>query len=83
MRCAEGGQLPVQVGQAVNDELDPAIGARQRIEDFAVEDEHTPHMTRRAQRVVQRCVIVAAQVAAKPDECGIDRSRHRVSVPQS
>jgi hypothetical protein len=33
-----------------------------------VEDKGAPHLARRAQRMVQRGVVVGAQVAAQPDE---------------
>jgi putative transcriptional regulator len=65
--------------QAVADELHAPVGARQRVEDVAVEDEGAPHLARRAQRVVQRGVVVGAQVAAQPDQRGSSGLGIRVS----
>ena len=44
---AELGQVGVERLDAVADELDPPVGARQRIEDGAVEDEGAPDPARR------------------------------------
>ena len=82
LRGTEFRQLRVQVGEAVQDELHPAVGARQRIKDLAVEDEDTPDVASRPQRMVQRRMVVGAQVAAKPDQRSVNRRMHRSSVPQ-
>ena len=47
-----------------------ARGSGSRI--VGVEDERAPHLARRPQRVVQRGVVVGAQVAAEPDERAIE-----------
>ncbi len=49
---------------------------RQRVEDRAVEDEAAPDLARGAQRVVQRGVVVGAQVAAQPDQRAIQGFVH-------
>ena len=70
--AAMRAQFGVEFGQALVDEVDPAVGpARiflQRIEDFAVEDEDAVHLARQAERLVQRSLVEGAQVAPEPDQ---------------
>ena len=89
MGLAQLAQLVVQVNQAVADELDPPVLARQWRQDGGVEGEHAPNLARGAQRVVKRGVVVGAQVAAEPNQgTGQDRrgggggghGLHRLSV---
>ena len=77
---ADLGQIGVQRLDALEDELDPPVGARQRVEEGAVEDEGAPDPARRPQGVVQRGVVDAAQVAAKPDQGGVQGLLHRAAV---
>jgi len=72
VRGGQRAQLRLQPEQAVADELDAAISARQRIEDVAVEHKRTPHPPGRAQCVVQRGVVVGAQVAPQPDQGAVE-----------
>ena len=53
--------LPICVErlQAGVDEVDPAIDARQGVEDVAVEDEDAPDPPGRRQRVVKSGVVVS------------------------
>ena len=76
-RSPSARQLGVERADALADELDAPVGARQRVEDRAVEDEGAPDLARRAQRVVERRVVGDAQVAAEPDERGVEGLLHR------
>ena len=76
VRAAEQPHLPIEVGQALVNELHPPVGARQRVEDVGVEDERAPDPSRRPQGVIQRGVIVHAQVAAKPHERAVQGLVH-------
>ena len=94
----EIAQLQVQLGQTGVEELDAAVGAQaageQRIEDGAVVDKHAPDLPGRPQCVVQRRLVVDAQVAAKPCQRLVERLRrsfdqavfpccfHAASLPQ-
>ena len=49
--------------------------------DVAVENEDAPDLARRAQRVVQRGVVVGPQVAPQPDQRTVERLVHARSVP--
>jgi hypothetical protein len=72
--AAPGAQPGLQLGHAAVDEFHPPVGARrERIEDFAVEDEGAVDAPGRAQRVVEPGVVVAAQVAAEPEKRGVVR----------
>jgi hypothetical protein len=51
---AELGQLGVERLDALQDELHPPVGARQRIEQGAVEDEGAPHPARCLEGMEQR-----------------------------
>jgi len=68
----EGGQRRVEVVRALHEELDAAIGARQNIEDLGVEHECAPDLARRTQGVMERCVVVRAQVTAEPHQGGVE-----------
>jgi hypothetical protein len=86
VRRGQRAQFGVHAHQAVADELHAPVGARQRVEDVAVEDEGAPHLARGAQRVVQRGVVVGAQVAAQPDQGAVQGLVHRLqcaSVPRA
>jgi hypothetical protein len=60
MRTRQRADLPIEVDQAVTDELDTPVGTRQRVQDVGVEHEHAPHPSGLAQGVVQRGVILYA-----------------------
>jgi hypothetical protein len=76
VRGAQRPQLGVHADQAVADELHPPVGARQWVEDGAVEDERAPHLARTAQRVVQRRMVVDPQVAPQPHQGSIQALAH-------
>ena len=62
----------VQFRDRAVDELDPLVGTvLQRVQYLGVEDEHAMHLGGIGQRVVQRGVVVVAQVAAEPDQGGV------------
>ena len=73
---AERAEGAAQLVDAVANELDTPVAARQGVEDLAVEDEHAPDLARGPQGVVQRGVVVGAQIAAKPDEGTVQWSLH-------
>jgi hypothetical protein len=79
VRPGQLAQLLVEPLQAVADEFDAPVGARQRIQDRAVEHECAPHAPGRAQGLVQGGVVLGAQVATQPHERGRQRpvARHR------
>ena len=83
VRGGQRVQLRLQPDQAVADELDAAVGARQGVEDRAVEDERAPDAPGRAQCVVQRSVVVGAQVAPQPDQGGVERFGVHASAASS
>ena len=68
VRFGQGAQFRVQHRQAVAQKLHPPIGTRQGVEDGGVEDEGAPDAARAFQRLVQRGVVVHAQVPAQPDQ---------------
>jgi hypothetical protein len=74
---AEPGEIGGQGVDALDDELDAPVGARQLVEDRAVVDEGAPHLARRPEGVVEGGVIGDAQVAAEPDERGVEGLLHR------
>ncbi|GAB1459496.1 hypothetical protein MASR2M50_12700 [Thauera sp.] len=66
-----GVERRIQLDQAGVDELDAAVVARrQGVEDRGIEDEGAMHTFGKAQAMVKRGVVEAAQVAAEPDEGG-------------
>ena len=73
-----GHQVGVTLGrrQDVDMEFHPPVGARQWVEDGAVEDERAPHLARTAQRVVQRRMVVDPQVAPQPHQGSIQALAH-------
>ena len=68
--AAVAAQFGVEFGQALVDEGHPAVGngavALQRVEDVAVENKHAMHAARQAERLVQRRLVEAAQIAPEP-----------------
>lgn len=66
----ERAQRLMQLLDRVPDELDPAVGARQPVEDGAVEDEGAVDLPAMAQRLGQRGMVVDPQVPPKPHEPG-------------
>jgi hypothetical protein len=69
------GEPPERCGQRDDrfvDELDAAVRARQRVEDVAVEDEGAPDPPGRSAGVVERGMVLDAQVAAEPDQRGVE-----------
>ena len=67
-RAGERAQSLVQLHQRFPDELHPAIGAWQRIQDVAVEHEYGVDLPAVFQRVVKRRVVPHAQVAPEPHQ---------------
>ena len=62
-------EFPAQFAYAMPGEFDPAVGAaRQPIENFTVEDEYAIHATAGLKRGIQGGMVMAAQVAPKPDQ---------------
>ncbi len=76
MLPAERGQVRVERLDALDDELDPAVGSRQRVEDAAIEHEGAPDFARCLQGVEQGGVVVDAQVATKPDQRRVENLFH-------
>ena len=68
-----GFKFTVERREAFPDEFDATVGAlAQRIENIGVENEHWHHGAAGFERMVQRGVVVQAQVAAQPNQCGIE-----------
>ncbi len=80
--CAEAREIGGERVDALDDELDAPVGARQRVEDRAVVDECAPDLARCLERVVERGVVGRAQVAAEPDQGAVDLLFHGPSVPK-
>ena len=79
--CGQLLQAVVQLQHAGVDELHAPVAARgQRIQDVGVEHEGAVHALMAAQRVVERGVVVATQVAAQPHQGAGGRSRHAVAA---
>ena len=66
--AAELAQVFIELDQAADNKLHPAVGAWQGVENLAVEHEQAQHLAAVRQRLVQRLLIVRAQVAPKPDQ---------------
>jgi hypothetical protein len=66
--AAEAAQVGIELEHAGVDEADPAVVARQRIEDVAVEYEGAVSLAGRGQRAVERGMVETAQVAPEPDQ---------------
>ena len=70
--AAVRAQFGIQLGQALVDEIDPAVSlvalCLQRIENFAVENENAVDGGGQAERLVQRGLIESTQVASEPDK---------------
>ena len=80
MRQGQRRQCGVQLDQAMPDELDAPVRARQPIQNLAVKDKEAKHLPAGAQGVVQGGVVVCAQVAAKPDQTAFVRFVHAPDV---
>ena len=78
----QGRELAVELDDAGVDELDTPVRTRQWIENLGVEHEHAPDLARGAQGVMQRCMVIDAQVAPKPDQGGVQKLLHPASLPQ-
>ena len=64
-----GLQGLLQFGHASMDELDPAVGRiGQRIENLAVENKGAHHLPGAFEGMVERGMIVVAEITAKPDQ---------------
>jgi len=78
-RPAALAQRAVELDHGGVDELDPAVGGQsfveQLVQDRPVEDERAVHAPRLPQRVVQRGMVVRAQIAPEPDERGVHDGR--------
>ena len=61
-------QLGIELDQRLADEFHPAIGARQGVEDGAIEHEHADHLAAGPQRLPEGGVVVDAEIAAEPHE---------------
>jgi len=68
----ERAQLLVEVDERLVDELDPPVrlqaALEQRLQDVGIEHKDAPDALALAQRLMQCSVVVAAQVAAQPDQ---------------
>ena len=80
VRQCQRRQCGVQLDQAMPDELDAPVRARQPVQNLAVKDKQTKHLPAGAQGVVQGGVVVRAQVAAKPDQTAFVRFVHAPDV---
>ena len=80
VRLAERGQRRIERHHALLDELHAPVGPGQRAEDLGVVDEHAPDLARRPQGEVQGRVIVSPQVAAEPDERGVEDLFHAAII---
>ena len=62
-------QRAVELDQTFPNEFHTPVGRRrQRVENFAIEDERAEHLLRIVKRVRERGVVEIAEVAAEPDE---------------
>jgi len=72
---SDGTQALVQFHQGLADELDPAVGGQaafdQWIQDLGVEDEHAPDLPAGLERVVQRRIVLGAQVTPEPHQASV------------
>jgi len=67
--AAPGLQGLLQLGDAGVDERDPTVAwIGELIQDIAVENEGADYFAGEFERVIERSVIVVAQVTAKPDQ---------------
>ena len=80
MRQGQRRQCGVQLDQAMPDELDAPVRARQPVQNLAVKDKEAKHLPAGAQGVVHGGVVVCAQVAAKPDQAAFVRFVHAPDV---
>ncbi len=64
----EGVQVRVELHQRLADEFDAPVRPGQGIQNVGVEDEDAPDLAADLERVVQRCVVLAAQVATEPHQ---------------
>ena len=73
--CQQGAavfaQSAVEFAHAVPDEFDAPIGARQGVENLAVEHKSAVDAAAGAQRARQRGVIAQPQIAPEPDQVGV------------
>jgi len=67
-RAAMPAQVLVQHLQSAEDELDAPVGARQWVQDVAVQHKGAEHLVGVGQRAAQGSLVIDAQVAAEPDE---------------
>ena len=58
------------------DEVHPPVAAGQGVQNFLVEDKHTPYLAATAQRVVQRRMGMCPQIAPEPDQTIVKNSLH-------
>ncbi|MNR22933.1 hypothetical protein D3C85_1399200 [compost metagenome] len=69
-------QRRVQRGQRAQDEVDAPVRLeapfQQGIEDLAVEDKHAPYLSAVLKGIMQRRVVVGAQVAPEPDQAAFE-----------
>ena len=70
-------QAGIDLDQRLADELDPAVGAGQDVQDLGVEHEHHMHPLTVLQGMVQGGVVTHAQVAPQPDQATRKRGFHR------
>jgi len=68
--AAAPAQRVAQLGHGCVDESHAPVGARQPVEDRAVEDEGAVHALRRPERLEKPGVVLVAQVAAEPEKRG-------------
>ncbi len=77
-------QRGVQRGQRGEEEGHAAIAgqaaSQQRVDDVPIEYEYAPYPARMLEGIMQRRVVIHAQVAAKPDQCAVERTADAVRL---
>lgn len=76
--AAPGAQGGVEFDERFADELDTPVAARQLVENVAIQYENAVHPTRPAHGFGKRCVVVITQVAAEPDQHGIESAQNKI-----
>jgi hypothetical protein len=61
-------QARIQLAHTVQQKLNAPVVGRQAGQDVGIEDEYAEHAARGKQGVMQRSMVVHAQIAPEPDE---------------
>lgn len=69
----QAAQRVVKFNQRLLDELDTAVGARKRLENFLVKDKHAMRMQATFQGVIKRRVVINAEIPAEPHQAAVKR----------